>query len=116
MSSTNVVTVGKLIRYLDLPRCLCFVIADEYLQKYNPDLQRRALENREDKLREANEFVAKLKEYSKDSRPIWTVQKEDELRQKILKRRADAAKKDEKKAIADEIRRQRLQGNEESEG
>lgn len=38
-------------------------------QKYNPELQRKSLEGREQRLKDHEEFVNKLREYSKDSRP-----------------------------------------------
>ena len=51
-------------------------------QKYNPELQKRSLENREQKQQEFDDFVCKLKEYAKSDRPIWTVAAEDEARQR----------------------------------
>jgi hypothetical protein len=38
-------------------------------QKYNPDLQRRSLENREKKQQDFDDFVGRLKQYSKSDRP-----------------------------------------------
>lgn len=39
------------------------------MQKYNPDLQRRALENREGKQQDFDDFVNNLKKYSKSNKP-----------------------------------------------
>lgn len=42
---------------------------EELFKRYNPELQKRSLEGRDERLREANEFIDRLKEYSKDDRP-----------------------------------------------
>jgi hypothetical protein len=42
---------------------------EELFQKYNPDLQRRSLQNRYERQKEFDDFVNKLKEYSKSNRP-----------------------------------------------
>ena len=41
----------------------------ELFSRYNPDLQRRSLENRVGKQEDFNKFVAQLKEYSKSDKP-----------------------------------------------
>ena len=38
-------------------------------QRYDPDLQRRSLENRYQKQEDFDKFVTKLKEYSKSDKP-----------------------------------------------
>lgn len=42
---------------------------EELFKRYNPELQKRSLEGRDERLREANEFIDRLKEYSRDDRP-----------------------------------------------
>jgi hypothetical protein len=42
---------------------------EELFKKYNPELQKRSLENRVEKQQEFDDFVGKLKEYSKSNRP-----------------------------------------------
>lgn len=42
---------------------------EELFSRYNPELQRRSLENREGKQQDFENFVGKLKEYSKSDRP-----------------------------------------------
>lgn len=42
---------------------------EELFLKYNPDLQKRSLENRIGKQQDFDNFVGKLKEYSKSDRP-----------------------------------------------
>ncbi|KAF7870441.1 hypothetical protein EAF04_004185 [Stromatinia cepivora] len=44
---------------------------EELFLKYNPELQKRSLENRVGKQEDFDNFVARLKEYSKSDRPIW---------------------------------------------
>lgn len=42
---------------------------EELFKKYNPDLQKKSLANRDQKQQEFDEFVSKLKEYSKSDKP-----------------------------------------------
>jgi len=42
---------------------------EELFLKYNPDLQKRSLENRIGKQQDFDDFVARLKEYSKSDKP-----------------------------------------------
>lgn len=42
---------------------------EELFQKYNPDLQRKSLEKRAERQQEFDDFVTKLKEYSKSDKP-----------------------------------------------
>lgn len=42
---------------------------EELFKKYNPDLQKKSLANRHEKQQEFDEFVSKLKEYSKSDKP-----------------------------------------------
>ncbi|PMD60854.1 CBP4-domain-containing protein [Hyaloscypha bicolor E] len=44
---------------------------EELFLKYNPDLQKRSLENRAGKEQNFDDFVGKLKEYSRSDKPIW---------------------------------------------
>ncbi|ATZ53557.1 hypothetical protein BCIN_09g03890 [Botrytis cinerea B05.10] len=54
---------------------------EELFLKYNPELQKRSLENRVGKQEDFDNFVARLKEYSKSDRPIW-VEAEEAARKK----------------------------------
>ncbi|KAL8683482.1 MAG: hypothetical protein Q9186_000522 [Xanthomendoza sp. 1 TL-2023] len=69
-------------------------------QKYNPDLQRKSLENRQGRQQDFDNFVTKLKEYSKSDRPIWEAAAQDEARTK-----ANSA--EEQKRLAAEIQKRR---------
>jgi hypothetical protein len=42
---------------------------EELFKKYNPDLQKKSLETRHQRQQEFDDFVTKLKEYSKSSKP-----------------------------------------------
>jgi hypothetical protein len=42
---------------------------EELFLKYNPDLQKRSLENRIERQQDFDDFVGKLKEYSKSDKP-----------------------------------------------
>ncbi|KAL8839636.1 MAG: hypothetical protein Q9170_001642 [Blastenia crenularia] len=47
---------------------------EELFKKYNPELQKRSLENREQRQQDFDNFVNKLKGYSKSDKPSnWTV-------------------------------------------
>ncbi|KAF4496557.1 ubiquinol--cytochrome-c reductase assembly factor [Fusarium agapanthi] len=60
---------------------------EELRSRYNPELRKKSLENREERQQEFDDFVTRLKEYSKSDKPIWIVVKEEEER----KRKAAAA-------------------------
>lgn len=79
---------------------------EEIRAKYNPELRQRSIEGKAAREAEFNEFVLKLKEYSKSDKPIWVVQKEEEekMRQQVI---ANAKAKDqEAEARREEMRRQ----------
>lgn len=42
---------------------------EELFKKYNPDLQKKSLERRGERQQEFDEFVTKLKEFSKSDKP-----------------------------------------------
>lgn len=72
----------------------------DQVQRYNPELQKRSLENREQKQQDFDNFVNKLKEYSKSDKPIWAAAAEDEART-----RANGV--EEQRRIAEEIQKRR---------
>ncbi|KAH8654600.1 hypothetical protein BGZ60DRAFT_418853 [Tricladium varicosporioides] len=63
---------------------------EELFLKYNPELQKRSLENRKEKLEDFDNFVGKLKQYSKSDKPIWFAAAEDEKQQRDSKIAAQA--------------------------
>ncbi|KAF2190480.1 CBP4-domain-containing protein [Zopfia rhizophila CBS 207.26] len=79
---------------------------EEIFKKYNPDLQKRALETREQRQQEFDNFVTQLKEYSKSDKPIWIVQKEMEK-----KRAEENAQilRDEQAALAADVQKRKAE-------
>jgi hypothetical protein len=88
---------------------------EELFQKYNPELQKRSLERRFERQQEFDDFVTRLKEYSKSDKPstswiirrnmhtaneslVWTVQAEAE------KERAKQASAVEAVKLAEEVK------------
>ncbi|KAK8193410.1 hypothetical protein HDK77DRAFT_480712 [Phyllosticta capitalensis] len=77
---------------------------DELFKRYNPELQKRSLEKREMREQEFDNFVNKLKDWSKSDKPIWEAASEinaqhvAEQRQKII---------DDKKSLAADVERRR---------
>jgi len=70
---------------------------EELFKRYNPELQRRSLENRYQKQADFDNFVTNLKEYSKSDKHIWHAAAEAELK------RAEEAKQkilDERSAVS----------------
>lgn len=63
-NSGGAICVGgpALVRYLQ-------PTDEELFQKYNPELQKRSLERRVERQQEFDDFVTKLKEYSKSDKP-----------------------------------------------
>ncbi|KAF2098140.1 CBP4-domain-containing protein [Rhizodiscina lignyota] len=76
---------------------------EELFKRYNPDLQRRSLENRKKNQEEFDHFVLNLKELSKSDKPIWAAQA-DADRTRAAERRAQILAEND--AIAAEMRRQ----------
>ncbi|KAK3939433.1 assembly factor CBP4 [Diplogelasinospora grovesii] len=79
---------------------------EELFQKYNPELQKRSLERRYERQKEFDDFVGKLKEYSKSDKPIWVVQADELQRQREAKVQETLKVADEVKARREEMRRQ----------
>ncbi|KAK3215133.1 hypothetical protein GRF29_19g2387836 [Pseudopithomyces chartarum] len=81
---------------------------EEIFKKYNPDLQKRALAQREARQQEFDDFVSNLKEASRSEKPIWIAQKEMDEKRAGLKaqrlRDEDASLKAEAEKRRAEIR------------
>ena len=45
---------------------------EELRSRYNPDLLKQSIEKREEREQEFDEFVTRLKEYSKSDKPSWS--------------------------------------------
>ncbi|ROW16395.1 hypothetical protein VPNG_02880 [Cytospora leucostoma] len=79
---------------------------EELFKKYNPDLQKKSLANREVRQKEFDDFVCKLKEYSKSDKPIWVVQAEAEAKDKELKRLQVAKSAEEERIRREAMRKE----------
>ncbi|KAF2721747.1 CBP4-domain-containing protein [Polychaeton citri CBS 116435] len=75
---------------------------EELFLRYNPELQRRSLENRQEKQEDFDKFVTRLKEYSKSDKPIWTAWEQDHEKRRRLDilREIEDRKQAEDKAAA----------------
>ncbi|KAI3321542.1 CBP4-domain-containing protein [Xylariaceae sp. AK1471] len=91
---------------------------EELFKKYNPELQKKSLERRYEKQKEFDDFVVRLKEYSKSDKPIWTVQEEAIRKQREEMLRQDFQNAEEAKARQEAMRKEAgiLQGSSELEG
>ncbi|KAK5111785.1 hypothetical protein LTR62_004705 [Meristemomyces frigidus] len=77
---------------------------EELFLRYNPELQRRSLENRQGKQEDFDNFVNRLKQASKSDKPLWTVMEQDDEKRRQLgitaeldKRRTEAAEADRRR-------------------
>ncbi|KAI9787896.1 MAG: assembly factor cbp4 [Peltula sp. TS41687] len=78
---------------------------EELFKRFNPDLQRRNLEKREERQRTHQDYLDKLREYSKSDKPIWTVAAEAEAKAKQTAVEEQARVADEAQRLKEEIRR-----------
>lgn len=54
----------------------------ELFQRFSPELQASNLANRERRMRQHEDFMGKLREYSKSDLPIWEAAKQAERRER----------------------------------
>lgn len=54
----------------------------ELFKRFSPELQKRNLEMRDERLRNHQEFITQLKEYSKSDKPIWVAAAEAQAKAK----------------------------------
>ncbi|POR32577.1 Cbp4 [Tolypocladium paradoxum] len=79
---------------------------EQLRSRYNPDLLKQSVEKREEREQEFDEFVTRLKEYSKSDKPIWIVVKEEDERRKRAALEAGRVQQREADARRDEMRRE----------
>ncbi|KAI1748834.1 CBP4-domain-containing protein [Xylaria castorea] len=79
---------------------------EELFQRYNPELQKKSLERRYEKQKDFDDFVTRLKEYSKSDKPIWTVQEEAARKYKEESLRQDFQGAADAKARQEAMRRE----------
>lgn len=78
--------------------------------KYNPELQKRSLENRIGKQQDFDNFVGRLKEYSKSDKPIWEAAAEAERKSRDGQIAEQVKLMEEIKARKEEIRKAGISG------
>ncbi|KAI5303236.1 hypothetical protein KEM56_007764 [Ascosphaera pollenicola] len=71
---------------------------EELFQKFNPELQRRNLELKEQRQKDFDAFVTQLKEHSKSDKTIWDSYKDTEA--KRVREYAEARRKEKEAAQA----------------
>ncbi|CRG86326.1 Assembly factor cbp4 [Talaromyces islandicus] len=81
---------------------------EEIFQKYNPELQKASIENRDRREKEYDDYVNKLKEWSKSDKSIWFAVKEEEARRKAQAEQTTAQAKEEQQAQREEMRKELL--------
>jgi len=81
---------------------------EELFERYNPELQKRSLENRQQTQQDFDNFVTKLKGWSKSDKSIWEAAAEEEARVKAAARAQTRRLQDAEAARRDEIKQQAL--------
>ncbi|KAI2635378.1 CBP4-domain-containing protein [Xylaria nigripes] len=79
---------------------------EELFQKYNPELQKKSLEGRYERQKDFDDYVIRLKEYSKSDKPIWVVQEEAMRNQKKELLRQDFKNAEDAKARQEALRKE----------
>ncbi|KAJ5887755.1 hypothetical protein N7495_007796 [Penicillium taxi] len=81
---------------------------EELVKRYNPELRKRSAEQGQQRAQEFDDYVTKLKEWSKSDKSIWFAAQEelDAKRAQIEAQRTKA--KEESKVQRDEMRKELL--------
>lgn len=74
----------------------------ELFKRFSPELQKKNLEMRDERLRNHQEFIAQLKEYSKSDKPIWVAAAEAQAKAKEELMRSQG----EEEALQEKIRQE----------
>lgn len=66
----------------------------ELFKRFNPDLQKRNLELRDEREKNYRDFAAKMIEYSKSDKPIWEAEADarQRVRNEIMRRETEERK------------------------
>lgn len=81
---------------------------EELFKRYNPDLQKRSLEEGDRRAREFDEYVGRLKEWSKSDKSIWFAAQEMEEKQRAQKETQLNKAKEEARIQKEEMRKELL--------
>ncbi|WPG98184.1 Hypothetical protein R9X50_00097000 [Acrodontium crateriforme] len=78
---------------------------EELFKRYNPELQARSLANRQERQQEFDDFVGRLKGYSKSNKTVWAEWEQDAERRRkagvqaeLDRRQAEAIEAETRKA------------------
>jgi capsule polysaccharide export protein KpsE/RkpR len=82
----------------------------EVFKRFNPDLQKRNLELREQRLKNNEEFVSKLIEYSKSDKPIWVVAAEEERKEREERVRKASEGLADRDSVREAMRKAQMEG------
>ncbi|KAF3910097.1 hypothetical protein AA313_de0202959 [Arthrobotrys entomopaga] len=83
---------------------------EEIFSRYSPELQRKAIAERPRRMKEYQEFLDQLKEYSKSDKPIWVLMEEEAKRKRKDAIRLDRQKKKEEADRRASMLAEQLQG------
>ncbi|KAJ9210812.1 hypothetical protein DTO166G4_7583 [Paecilomyces variotii] len=81
---------------------------EELFKRYNPELQKKSLENRERREKEFDDYVTKLKEWSKSDKSIWVSAQEDADRKRAEMEARTVRAKEEARIQKEEMRKELL--------
>ncbi|PWY83425.1 hypothetical protein BO70DRAFT_361543 [Aspergillus heteromorphus CBS 117.55] len=81
---------------------------EELFKRYNPDLQKRSLEEGDRRAREFDEYVTRMKQWSKSDKSIWYAAKEQEEQKLLAVQTQQAQAKDDAKVQREEMRKELL--------
>ena len=73
-------------------------------KRFNPDLQKRNIELRDERLQNYQAFLDDLKEYSKSDKPIWVAAAEAEAQKKAQRERGESEAKVLQQRMREEMR------------
>ncbi|CAG8027714.1 unnamed protein product [Penicillium nalgiovense] len=83
--------------------------SDEELRKrYNPDLQKRAAEQGDRRAQEFDDYVHKLKEWSKSDKSIWYAAQEELDQKRAVLEAKRAQEKEQTRTQREEMRKEML--------
>lgn len=82
----------------------------ELFQRFSPELQASNLANRARRQREYEDFVGKLKEYSKSDKPIWEAAADAQRREKELLLERERLERSDKERTRGDIKEAARQG------
>ncbi|RAK96868.1 uncharacterized protein BO80DRAFT_390861 [Aspergillus ibericus CBS 121593] len=81
---------------------------EELFKRYNPDLQKRSLEEGDRRARDFDEYVGKLKQWSKSDKHIWFAAQEQQEQKRLEVEANRSQAKEDAKVQREEMRKELL--------